>query len=403
MRRNKLKIIFSHYGTIDGGDACGFTRSYKLAHGLVKEGHEVIFMTCQKKGFKLPFYFENREGVKIYAFPEFLPYSFRKGGLGTLSILLKIFFVAFTKADVVHSDTGHRPSSGIPCTIHRLIYRSKYFSEWWEHFGKGGIYDDLPRWYQLSLGSFDYLFEVSNRKKANACLPISTKLKERGIENGIPQDRLLVLNGGADIDKIAFNTSSIASKEHFELPIDNFVIGLIGINDSEFINNLNLFNAIKKLIHQGVKIKVIGTGKVNPDLIAKHGFAEDNFLKIYNWLPYEDFAALIGCADLFSLILEDTLRNQSRFPNKLGDYLAAGRPVIANKVGEVAIYAEKYPDVFYIINDNEDEIVDKLKLAHLHWKENTVNYENIRNIAIENSWLQRAKELSKFYDRICYN
>lgn len=403
MSHNKFKVIFSHYGTIDGGDACGFTRSFKLAKGLVEEGHEVIFITAQKKGFKFPYHYENREEVKIYAFPEFLPYAFRKGGLGTLSIFLKILFVAFTKADIVHSDTGHRPSSGIPCTVHRLIYNSKYFSEWWEHFGKGGIYDDLPRWYQLSLGSFDNLFEIKNRKSADGCVPISTKLKERSMQHGIAEDKILVLNGGADTDKIAFNTSSEQSKKQFNLPADHFTIGLIGINDTEFVNNLNLFNAIKKLIDKGYKIQVIGTGKVNPDLLQEHGFEQDGFIKIYGWLSYEDFTLLVCCADLFSLIQEDTLRNRSRFPNKMGDYLAVGRPVIANRVGEVDIYAQRYPEVFYIIEDNPQQVEEALEKAYTDWQSKAIDYHNIRNIAIENSWRQRAKDLSKFYNKICYN
>lgn len=148
---------------------------------------------------------------------------------------------------------------------------------------------------------------------------------------------------------------------------------------------------------------MIGTGKVKPELFEKYNFSKDGFIKVYGWLSYDDFTKLICCADLFSLIQEDTLRNRSRFPNKMGDYLAVGRPIIANQVGEVRHYAEKYPEAFYIIEDHPIQIEKALCKAYTDWQNNNINYRSIRDIAIENSWRQRAKELSKFYEKICYN
>lgn len=403
MASKKFKVIFSHYGTIDGGDACGFTRSFKLAAGLVGEKHEVVFLTVQKNGFTFPFRLEVREGVKIYAFPEVLPYAFRKGGLGSLSILLKCFFVAFTRADIVHSDTGHRPSSGIPCWVHRVFYRSKYFSEWWEHFGEGGIYDEMPRWYQMTLGVVDNYFEVRNRKRADGCLPISSLLNKRALGEDIPESKLLILNGGSDVDNIVFHESSVPSKRKFNQDINSFIICLIGINDTEFINNIDLFKSVKKLIDDNYRIKIIGTGKVDNLIMHQLGFDYSEFIHIYGWLSYEEFTALVGCADLFSLIQKNSLRNRSRFPNKLGDYLAAGRPIIANRVGEIGVYADRYPEVFHIVNESNSSIIDSIILAYKNWENGAVDYGTIRKIAVENSWRERAKELSKFYEKVCYN
>jgi len=403
MVNKNFKIIFSHYGTLDGGDACGFTRSFNIAKNLVKIGHNVEFITTQKSGFKFPFYYEIRDGVKIFAFPEILPYSFRKGGFGFLSLFLKIIFVLFKSADIIHSDTGHRPSSGLPCIIHRIIYKSKYFSEWWEHFGVGGIYDDMPKWYQSTIGNFDRLFEVRNRKSANGCIPISYKLYNRSVFNGIDKKKLLILNGGSDIDKIKYLKNNSNKKEEFRLNKEIFTIGIIGMNNSEFINNINLISAVKNKIDSGFNIKIIATGNVSKMVMEEYNLYDSEFIQIYNWLPYDKFVNLVSCIDIFSLIQEDNLRNQSRFPNKLGDYFAAGRPIIANPVGEVERYINRYPKNFYTVNNSKEDVISQLDIAYDQWLNNKINYDELYNVANQNSWLERAKTLSNFYISLCNN
>ena len=75
-----MRILFIHYGTIDGGDSCGFTRSYTLAASLARYDNDVIFLTTQRKGFKFPYQKEIRNNVTIFAYPEIFPQSFSKGG-----------------------------------------------------------------------------------------------------------------------------------------------------------------------------------------------------------------------------------------------------------------------------------------------------------------------------------
>jgi glycosyltransferase involved in cell wall biosynthesis len=397
-----MKIIFSHYGTLDGGDACGFSRSFPLASGLAKLNNNIIFLTTQKKGFKFPYLRETRNEVIIYAFAEIFPYSFRKGGLSPLSTILKIIFVLFHKADIVHSDTGHRPSSGWACIVHRFIYKSKYFSEWWEYFGKGGIYDDMPLWYQLTLGKYDNLFEVTNRKKANGCIPISHKLKERALKSGIPKEKILVLNGGADIKSIEFVQNPQINRATFNLPMQSIIIGIIGFNDEEVENHLLLIKAIIQLNAEGYNLFLIGTGSISERLKREHSLTERN-MKVFNWLPYDQFCSLISCVDVFALIQKDNLRNKSRFPNKLGDYLAVGRPIITNAIGETSLYLKKYPKAFYFTDNSSNDILITLRLILKNIDKDENLFSSIRDIAIENSWNARAIELNTFYHKICYS
>lgn len=390
-----MKIIFLHYGTLDGGDANGFTRSFNLAKGLATLNNEIVFFTTQKSGFNFPWVIENRDGVKIVAFAEILPYRFRKGGIAIFSAFLKAFTILFYKGDIVHTDTGHRISAGLPALVHRFFRQSKYVSEWWEHFGKGGIYDDMSLLYKCTVGLYDRIFEVRNRKSADGCVAISNQLKKRAISVGISSEKVIVLNGGCDIDKIKFLQTQYEIKKKYSFSQKSFNIGIIGINDEEFFNNINLFSAIKKIrADKNLDINVIATGKLSLKLYQKYG----DFIKLYSWLPYDEFCELIILPDAFSLLQKDNLRNRSRFPNKLGDYLAASRPIIANCVGDVGHYINKYPDVFYDVNvDSENEIRHCIEILYDKSSNEEIDFRKIREVAVENSWLERSKTLNKFY------
>ena len=169
------------------------------------------------------------------------------------------------------------------------------------------------------------------------------------------------------------------------------------MNDTEFENNKLLFDSVKKLHKKGFKIHVIATGKLNLDIIQKNDLS--NILTVFNWLPYEKFTKLITIADLFSLLQINNLRNQSRFPNKLGDYLAAGRPIIMNPIGDLEFYVTENPKSFYIVNNDFDNICVQLEVAYERWKNQEIDYNYIHNIALSHSWDNRAKTLNKFYKK----
>ena len=59
-----------------------------------------------------------------------------------------------------------------------------------------------------------------------------------------------------------------------------------------------------------------------------------NIVKL-GFLPKEKYNLVLGSVDLCLLPLSDTLANQARYPGRIGDYMAAGRPTISNYVGDI--------------------------------------------------------------------
>jgi glycosyltransferase involved in cell wall biosynthesis len=59
-------------------------------------------------------------------------------------------------------------------------------------------------------------------------------------------------------------------------------------------------------------------------------------IELSGYLSRDDLLALYGRAHALLIPLFDDTRSRARFPTKIGEYLAAGRPIVTTAVGEVA-------------------------------------------------------------------
>ena len=60
--------------------------------------------------------------------------------------------------------------------------------------------------------------------------------------------------------------------------------------------------------------------------------------------------------DGYILFQDNTLRNQARFPNKLGDYLGMNGFILSNCVGDLKFFVEKDMGVIKIERKNDVKI-----------------------------------------------
>jgi len=391
----KLKILFSHYGIKDHE---GFGRDFCLASGLVSLGHSVTILTNQKKNI-FPFEKEYRDGVLIISFPDIVPKKIRSMGLGPINTLLKTIYSLYHEYDIVHSDMGHRPSSGLPCVIHRFFKKSKYVSEWWDFFGKGGIYDERPWWYQLTLGNYDTLAEIYNKKIADGVIALSQYTKNRGIKYGINKEQIMVLHGGADTKNIAY-LPHINYRKKYGIPNDSLALCFIGMGDAELIGLEPFLKALNK-----VKRKIVINWFTTGDSISESSrkkYDIGNELIEFNWVDYNKLTELLSCADIFIILQSKSRKNTfARWPNKIGDYLAAGRLILANPVGEVANFMEKYPNSFVCVDWSIDSVENAI-LDLATRKNKLPNIGQINREVAEKycSWNIKAKKLNEFYFKI---
>lgn len=393
----KKKILFSHFSVFKDG---GWYRSFSLAKGLVKCGNDVTFLTTQNKFEKFPYSVENIEGVNVVKVFDIGPKKLKKLGVSPLSVIIKLFFVLKFKFDIVHADSGHRPSSGFPCRLNRLIYKSKYITEWWDFFGKGGQYDSKPLLWKLTYGFYDNYMEKKDKKIADGVVPLSIFLKRRALDLGVNDNRILVLNGGADNEKINFYQDNTKFRKKFNIKKDAIVFCFVGMNKGEIDDIENFIKAFVALNNK--KFVLLTTGKKLSKNTINYYKLNDYIVEL-GFLNYgEEFSQALSCADYFISVLKNNKRNNGRWPNKIGDYLAAGRPVLISPVGDLLFYHKKYPRIFINVGNTKEENFNSLKKL-LSVNENP-DYNEIRKIS-ENyfDWNIKARMLNTFYNKLLTN
>lgn len=369
-----------------------------LAREFAAIGHRVTFLTSQYGEFTFPFRKELRDGVLLISFPDIVPRLLRKGGLGLLNIVLRTTYVLFHKYDIVYSDSGHRPSSGLACIVNRAVVGAKYVSEWWDYFGKGGMCDDQPLWYRLTLGNYDTWAEVFNKKIADGVVALSRFTRDRAMRIRIRDDRILVLHGGADTRPIKFVPSG-NQKVRFGFTLKSLTFGISGINEHE-IKDVEPFIIALNGLKSKYDINWFSTGTVlKKETRTRYGLGDE--YHEFGWLDYSRYAELLSCADVFVMLLRDNAVNKARWPNKLGDYFAAGRPILANAVGEVGHYMKMFPQSFIPVEWDRVS-VERAIIGLLRHRavlpELNVKVRKVAEGVL--SWEAKTRKLERFYYEI---
>jgi glycosyltransferase involved in cell wall biosynthesis len=339
-----LKILFSHYAIIDKE---GFGRSFMLARELAVRGHEVTFLTTLPAArFVFPWMRELRDGVQIVAVPDLVPEFMRRTGFGVLSVLMRLVFVLFRRFDVYHADVGHRPSGGLALLLKKLFRPGLvYVSEWWDYFGRGGQYDDKRGIRRHTHGRFDLLTELPEKRVATGVVCLSEAMRKRGLGLGI-RTPMEVVPGGADVQSIQFYPDT-GVRARFGMDPEAVCFGFVGMNAGEVLDIEPFLEAFYALRREGRNLIWFTTGKPLDEAVrARYGVGDE--LTEFGWVDYADFAPVLSCADAFVMMQQQNLQNDTRWPNKIGDYLAAGRPVLTNLHGELRGVHARFPDLFVV-------------------------------------------------------
>ncbi len=390
--QRQLNILISSFGYVEGP---GYQRTFKIAVELVQLGHEVTFLTSQLKSRKFPYSVNYKKGVKEVAFFDPSPKKIKKIGLSLFAAILKSIYILNKNFDVVHADTGHRISSGVPCWLHKFLYKSKYISEWWDFYGKGGQYENKPLLWKFTYGPIDNWLEIFDKKRADGVIALSEFTRQRVLNLCPGYKNTTVVHGGADIADIDY-IADFRYRGQYNLKSDDFVIvmvGVVGIDD------------FGKLIHltdecvESNKIKIVTTGRIiENEILIKHGLS--NVVYQLGWVDYKDYDKILSLADIFYLYQPEDNLNRAKWPNKIGDYLCAGRVIITTPVNDVVIFkkslSENTPSIIFVEADNNN-INEILSTLYSNRSNLLAIGSYNRKLAFDNSWNSKAKQIEIFY------
>ncbi|MDO9185594.1 MAG: glycosyltransferase [Bacteroidia bacterium] len=160
-------------------------------------------------------------------------------------------------------------------------------------------------------------------------------------------------------------------------------------NDSELILVLN-FKRDKGNIYHNEIIKII---------------AESNLqerVKIFSDIKYSELINLY--CNSFALLIpldENNLQDVSRFPNKVGEYAASGRPIITMNVGDIGKYFENDISSFFAKDYSVAALSSKMEeVFNSKHKADEVGQNGRRIAENELNYLEFSKKIVLFFEKL---
>jgi len=100
-------------------------------------------------------------------------------------------------------------------------------------------------------------------------------------------------------------------------------------------------------------------------LIEKRVFESDKrmFIRIFSKMTDKELTILYKSALALLIPLRSTIQDKARFPHKIGEYLASGRPMITTSMGEIPYYLEDMKNALIADNFNKKEFYSKMQFV----------------------------------------
>jgi glycosyltransferase involved in cell wall biosynthesis len=226
---------------------------------------------------------------------------------------------------------------------------------------------------------------------ADGVVAISRILAQRAMEAGCPPDRVIHIPTGAAVDRIRPVPVKLA-RSQLGIPQNRRIVGFIGMGQGDLDI---VMNALRRL--PDVWLMVIG-GK-NPRVIEQaRSFGVDGRLWQTGFARDEEVELYLGCANIMCLPMKENAANRGRLPNKILDYMCAGRPTVASSIGDIRMIVDELEVGVLSSDDCFAEAIDNL-FADAHLRE--FLGDNARRAAeTVFNWSNLMDRLEDFYFRI---
>ena len=371
-------------------------RSVNFGKYLAEAGHHVTHISISPN-LRFKYRTGMFEGMKTIETPD-LFWGRGRTGWDPWDTLFRIFKMNFNQ--MAHMDIVHgfecRPVTIFPILFQKLRKKEIIFiSDWEDWWGRGGLIDEnRPRWYRYSLGPVETYFEEAFRTKANGVTVISSALEERAVKLGVNRKEICKIPGGVHIDLF----KPIPMQEaRDELGLSRQI--KIAIFSAQVLIDLELIlSAFSNVCQSFPDSLLLLTGR-NYELTIKlvQKYQLEDKVSVLGLVPINEFPTYLASADVCLLPFQNKIANLGRWPNKVGEYMSIGRPIVSNPVGEIKKLFEK-ENIGLLANDDPMDFAEKI----IHLFENPGLCEemgdNGRRVAEEQfAWPLIINKLEKFY------
>lgn len=356
-----MKILLINQAFVSP-DEPGHTRHFEMAKFLQTRGHELVIVasdlnyqtgqrTVARKGI---FAEQIIDGVRIfraYIYPA-LHRSYFWRIISFFSFMFSSVWTAFKVKDVdLIMGTTPPIFQAVSAWFVAWIRRKPFLLEvrdLWPEFGismgvlKNPLMISLGRW----LEKFLYA-------RATHILVNSPAYKEYMISKNVPENKITFIPYGTDIEMFNPNIDGSSIRKDLGLE-DKFIVlyaGALGqANDIDTI-----LRAAQRLNNEtNIRFVLFGDGKERPRLQGEAERMELANVIFAGIRPKKEMPRVVASADVCLAILQDIPMFRTTYPNKVFDYMAAGRATVLVIDGITRNLIESsYGGVFVQPNDDE--------------------------------------------------
>lgn len=328
-----MRLLFLNHNVAFRGT---FFRAHQLARELTGRGHEVVLVTTSRTA-RLEGRWREIDGVPVFEAPDLL-FGPGRSGWDAWNALRRVLALRGRRFDLVHAFDARPVVIGPALEIRRRT-GAPLVLDWADWWGRGGRIEERSGALVRTLfGPVETWFEEAFRTRADASTVISRALETRLEELGVGRDRILRVPNGSDLTGIQPGSRAEARRR---LDVDGngpreggdgsplvLHLGVLTRGDAALL--LGAFRAARATV-TGLRMVLINPQLPIPETagVRQTGFVD--FDELRDWL---------AAADVGLVPLEDTVGNRGRWPGRVNDYLAAGRPVLMTRVGDAPEYLE---------------------------------------------------------------
>ncbi|MBX7244155.1 MAG: glycosyltransferase [Candidatus Sumerlaeaceae bacterium] len=320
-----------------------YFRAREIARRLAARGHDVTFVCTSEHKMYRP---ETRtaDGLTLIESPNKTLFNDKQEGWGLFDNVTRLKLAKQQPWDLVFG-FSHKPD----CLFPGLEARRRGaklvldWSDWWG--GPEGLYEScvipsapfqsLPRpirWARRLVFRADARLESWAYEKADAAVLISEEFLGHP---GAPEElelKSFVMHSGAPLDTIVPMAKPDArAAMKLNIPTNAAVVGYIANFHTDERLLLEAFARTRAQCPEAVLL--VAGGDFDRSDPALHASIRDAVIHCGR-IPFDKVGVFLGCADILALPLTDVALNRARYPHKLSDYVAAGRPIVASDVGE---------------------------------------------------------------------
>ncbi|MBR6463296.1 glycosyltransferase family 4 protein, partial [bacterium] len=314
-----MKILMLNANIIGVGT---YHRALWFARMCAEAGHEVTVCTTGRTNYWKRNFLSDRPNVTIIEGPR-AGFDLYPGNGSNIDIFWRTLYLMKGGFDVIYTFEYH-PNVSWP--VYLCQKGRRMINDWCDLYAGAANVFHGKEW----MHRWDAKREARIRHKADLVTVISDFLGDKAKEIGVPPEKVVLIREGVDTNYMRpFDKAE--SRARLGLPLDAKLI--VTLQDGAAFPPL--LESLKTLREKDPKVALLFVGRMREDqkkLVSEKGLSDA--VVTTGFCSDEDLPRNLCAGDVAALPMVDSLANKSRFPHKIGDYIACGLPLAVTDIGE---------------------------------------------------------------------